>query len=278
MVGSLARSGGRRVRWALWSIVLIPFLCLVAGLAGAIGPAVADCPGPDGDGYSCSDSDDLGGPAFSWVDISQTGTSIPLDDDDYEFPIDLPFAFQFYGQSYTQIAVGANGGVYFEDTDFFNPNTALPTSGAGPGAFIAAYWDDLNPGTGGDVLYEVTGTAPDRAMVVEWKDIPLYSNSEDTLTMEVVLLEGSNNVLVQYLEPTSEGGQYATLGIQKDPAASLQYSYDEAALQPQTSICYTSPGSSDPNCRNYTPEPGSTLLGLAALAALGWLRRVFHDH
>jgi hypothetical protein len=270
----LASAGGSWGNRPRWTAAITPLLCLGLSLAGAGAADAANCSGPDAFGYTCEDSNSPSGPGFHWVELSGTGTPIPLTDEGHQYPIGLPFAFEFYGESYTQIAVGANGGVYFEDNSLLPDNTELPSASAGISTFIAAYWDDLEPGSGGEVFYEVTGTPGNRAMVVEWKDVPHDGPSPGTLTMEVLLLEDSNNVLVQYLDPSTEAGSGATEGLQ-DQATALQYAYnEEGALEPDLAICYMPPGSSDPGCLEYTPEPGGALLGLTALGVLGWLRKI----
>ena len=61
--------------------------------------------GPDAYGYTFIDSDEPGGPVYSWVDILGTGTDTGIGDDG-DVTIELPFTFYFYGNAYTDVTVG----------------------------------------------------------------------------------------------------------------------------------------------------------------------------
>ncbi|MCX5771520.1 MAG: hypothetical protein NTZ09_14795, partial [Candidatus Hydrogenedentes bacterium] len=102
--------------------------------------------GPDPGGYIFIDSNEPGGPAFSWIEVSSTGTNLNLTDNSSYFPIDLPFTFNFYDGDYTQVAVGSNGTVYFSSAYLGLGNVCIPgINGYGVHRFIALYWDDLYP-------------------------------------------------------------------------------------------------------------------------------------
>ena len=57
-------------------------------------PIVLGAGGPDEFGYVWIDSDESGGPAFNWIDISATGSSIPtgpLGDDGKSGPYNITY-------------------------------------------------------------------------------------------------------------------------------------------------------------------------------------------
>ena len=208
--------------------------------------------GPDGFGYTFTDSNEPGGPTFDWIEISGTGQDLGEGDDDYVWPIDLPFVFNFYGTDMSQIAVGSNGTVYFEDDYLGLSNTEIPGSNSyGIDAFIAGYWDDLNPSAAGAVYYETVNYMGTDLAVVEWYQVPNYGTS-DPVTYEVILFP-NGSILLQYLDPSSEAGSGATVGIQGDTTTGLQYSYDTASLSPDLAICFTYPGST--GCTVAQPIP-----------------------
>jgi hypothetical protein len=203
---------------------------------------------PDSFGYSCVDSNEVDGPTYDWQDISFTGTSVILDDDDYFFPINLPFNFNFYGADYSGIAVASNGTVYFEDANLGLLNTTIPASNIyDVHTYIAAYWDDLDPSSGGSIFYEIIGDAPKRSLIIQWDQVPRFGTS-DTVTIQVKLQEDSNNILVQYLDPSDQAGIGATEGIQGDVSTGVLYGFDAAVLAPELAICYVYPEALDRNC------------------------------
>ena len=212
----------------------------------SVAPALLATGGPDAFGYTYKDSAEPDGPAYQWIEISATGTDMGLGDDDYFWPIDLPWDFDFYDTLYNQVAVGSNGTVYFMDWYLGLSNSCLP--GANPydvPTFIAGYWDDLDCGPGA-VYYEIQGTPGSRMLIVEWDNVPHYG-STDPLTYEVILFEGTNSILVQYLDASSELGGSGTVGIQGDVTTGLEYSCDTPALQDSLAICFAYPGQS-PDC------------------------------
>lgn len=205
--------------------------------------------GPDAAGYSFIDSSEPGAPAFDWMDISTTGNALPLGDDEHVFPIALPFTFSFYGTDYTQLAVGSNGVVYFEDVYLGLSNSPIPgpTAYAPVQTFIAGYWDDLYTPGGGAVFEQTLGEAPGRVHVVQWQEVShCCSGGLDSVTFQVVLYEGSNDIRIQYLDPSPEAGASAGIGIQGSDTVGLQYSNDVASLSAGLAICFVAPGSSHP--------------------------------
>ena len=82
--------------------------------AGTGYPIVLGAGGPDDFGYVWIDSDESGGPTYSWTDITATGTTITgLGDDNVVGPFPIAFDFPFYGESKTQFWVNSNGTIGF---------------------------------------------------------------------------------------------------------------------------------------------------------------------
>lgn len=103
------------------------------------------------------------------------GTQLALGDDD-SIVRDLNFDVAFYGTTYTQVYVGSNGFLTFGA-----PNTAFSESVSrlerGP-ARIAAFWDDFNPASSGEVTFSQSGRGPFRtfgSFHVCWEEVPEFS-------------------------------------------------------------------------------------------------------
>ena len=232
----------------IW-LLLLPLLWLGASPSAVHADPtgiMATCPA-DSFGYTCRDSNEPNGPAFNWIDISGTGTNMGLLDESHFFPITLPFTFDFYGTPRTEVAVGSNGTVYFQGTTMSFSNLVIPSAVTTPSSFIAVYWDDLNPSIApGAIYYEIRGTAPQRYLVVQYQNVINFGTA-DPITAQAILFEGTNNILVQYLNPSLEAGVGATTGIQGDATTGLQYSFNTASLTPNLAICYQHPSAAT-NC------------------------------
>lgn len=189
---------------------------------------------------------------FNWVEISATGTPLNLDDDSF-IHSSIPFPFNFYGRDHTEVSVGSNGHVYFEDAYLGFDNTPIPSlTFDSVQEFIAAFWTDLNPTPdptpGSPQIYvQLLGTAPNRQLVIEWQNVPMCCNSLGGVSFEVILFEGSHEILLQYQDVVfddsfytwADNGRSATVGIQGSPQVGLQYSFLEPSLSPGLAIRFT---------------------------------------
>jgi len=150
--------------------------------------------GPDPFGYRWSDSNDPGGPVYSWINVIG-GTNVLLSNDDFEPGIPLGFTFHYYGNDYTAIGVGSNGWLSFNGSGNGFPDK-VPFLDSYAGA-IAPYARDLNPLTAAYVRYETIGTEPDRQFVIEYNNIG-DNGGLNPKTFEVILTEGVNSIRFQY--------------------------------------------------------------------------------
>lgn len=169
--------------------------------------------GPDAFGYSWIDSNEPAGPAYVWNDISGTGTALNFGDDDSEL-VALPFTFDFYGASQNNVRIGSNGYVTFgsDGTDY--SNDPIPTN-TDPNDLIAPFWDDLDPGDGGQVYYQDMG---DGRFIVQWDEVPHYpSSGTGTYTFQVVL--NSSGTIYFYYEDMIGDLDSATIGIENNDAS-----------------------------------------------------------
>jgi len=181
---------------------------------------------------------------YVWEEISGTGAPLYLGDDGYAYLDDEIgyFPFTYYDQTYNGVTVNANGCVYFENAYQSYNNGPIP--GDYPvDRFIAALWDDLYPGGGGPVYYEVKGEAPNRRLIVEWYNVPHLYYGTESATFEVILYEATGEILMQYADTvfgslSADHGASATIGIQESPVEGLQYSYNTASVYDGDAILF----------------------------------------
>ena len=132
--------------------------------------------------YSHADSL-TGGVPFVWEDISATGTllSVVSGSDDGSEEIPGGFEFDLFGHDSTSVFVCSNGFLTLGESHTDYSNRPLPDPAAPP-RLIAPFWDDLNPGSGGDIYYQ---RFADR-LIVQFQEVRPYSGS-GTYTFQAVL-------------------------------------------------------------------------------------------
>ena len=176
--------------------------------------------------------------------------------------ITSPFPIQFGGGSYSTLTVGAGGMISFNGFWSYY-NSPIPDSNII--TLVAPFWDTLYPfGSGPDnnVFWEVTGTEPNRQLVVEWRDVGYCCETQGTVTFEVVFFEGSSEVLFNYADTVFGGpaashdnGATASIGMQVSPSLGTQYSYDQASVKSNTAMLWY------PNSPTVTVSTGSLSFG-----------------
>ena len=132
--------------------------------------------------------------SITFAPETTAGTPIPLFDDDVQGPFPIGFTFQFYGNNYTDFYVGSNGWIGFssgQPTSYIASSIPDAISTVIPRNCIMLSWEDLNPSTGGQVLYQTIGTAPNRKLVFTFDNVTYFASTL-TMTSQVVLYEGSN--------------------------------------------------------------------------------------
>ena len=187
--------------------------------------------GPDNFGHFWGDSDEESELDYYWIDISQIGTELTFQHNDYapeeRFPIG--FDFSFYGETYQEILVNPNGWIGFENDDSDYANTSLPNSNA-PKSAIFGYWDDLNPvnngnGNGsGTVLYH----ANSERCVIWFNNVIHYPGDfNGTYNFQIVLYPDDKfEVNYQSMSGHLNG---ATVGAQnQDASDAMLVSYNES--------------------------------------------------
>ncbi len=178
--------------------------------------------------YQWTTSDDAGGPAYEWVDISSTATTISMSGDDQNTgPHPIGFTFPYYGENYTTFRISTNGIISFTSASTVYNNTALPSATA-PEAMLAPFWDDLNFYGQNRASYYSNGSQ----LVITFNAVPRYGQTSTTSMTFQVILKSSGEILYQYNDLTGTVTS-ATVGWQnqdKDDGASIVYNGNPSGL------------------------------------------------
>lgn len=138
--------------------------------------------------------------------------------------IPIGFSFNFNGTNYANAFVSPNGfitlgGTAPVGTDYFPLNNAI-----GQGAIAAYAWDlAVNASFGtpqtNAVSYELTGTAPNRILKIEWRDAfrrqvvtPFTLDTASSLSMQLWLYETTNVVETHYKQQGAAAYTVASTG------------------------------------------------------------------
>lgn len=190
--------------------------------------------GPDDYGYTFDDT-----VPFNWISATN---NLGLTGDANQVFFDVGFSFPFYGSNYTFMRIHTKGFVTF---DFFSEccyfeSSPIPNP-ARPNAFIAPFWDDLVVGesyNSGAVYYERGGVAPNRFLVVEWRDVTTYFGS-DPFSFEVILYE-DGNILTQIQSLPAD--YFSTVGIENMAGDDgLAYQHGDTGLSAPKAIQFIRP-------------------------------------
>jgi subtilisin family serine protease len=153
---------------------------------------------------------------YRWIDTTGMA-SISLSDDGVSSPITLPFAFPFYGDQFQTAYISANGFLTLGSANGASQfeNTTLPSVSA-PNNALYAYWDDLDPGSGGTIRYGASAGS----FVVSWENIPHFSAANRLFSFQMVFNRwGGIQYNYREVQPSIAvfgGGRSATVGIEDD--------------------------------------------------------------
>jgi len=147
------------------------------------------------------------------------GTSAVPNDDGIATPanaVPIGFTFSYNGTNYTSIRPCANGWASFSTTTlaanvdtWTNSLANGPTAAANQRPLLAPLWDDHDMVALGRVSYQLSGTAPDRVLTIEWTNAEWdYNATSGVMSFQVKLYETTNIIEFVYKQ---EAGLLATL-------------------------------------------------------------------
>jgi len=164
------------------------------------------------------------------ADFSASGWTIlqlgGLTNNQWSSPVNLPFPFELFGQSFSQFRVSANGLLTFGsgNGDLSADNASLPTSLI-PDHTIACFWESftLNPPTStNDFLQmKIFGTAPNRQCWIRWYS---YEWGPASFAYFSVVLEEQGGVfhLVDHYSSINANLLSSTVGVQQNSGFAVQ--------------------------------------------------------
>jgi hypothetical protein len=198
--------------------------------------------GPDGFGYTWVDSDDPDGPAYTFEDITLTGTVVTsLSDDNSVGPFTLDFDFPCYGNLYNEIYISSNGmiGIGTDANLGDYTNDPIPTSDT-PNRMLAWMWDDLNPTESGHSnAVHIHGNT--ERCIIQFSDYAEFGGA-GAVTAQVVLFP---NGTIEYRYASFTGGMVldeATVGIENDDGTDgLEVVFNAAYLHDTLLVRFSSP-------------------------------------
>ncbi len=155
------------------------------------------------------------------------GTPVLINiDDTWSGAVNIPFCFQFFGNTYNQLVIGSNAIITFDLSQAngfcqWTINNAIP-SNTNPVNSIMAPYHDIDPSVGTptsatDINWQIIGTAPCREFVVSWNDVAMFDCTNLIATSQLVLHE-TTNIIDIYIKDkplcTAWNGGAAIEGIQ----------------------------------------------------------------
>jgi|GEM_PF-2206475 len=165
--------------------------------------------------------------------ISEIGSA-----DNISNPIPIGFTFNYYGTAYTQLKVSTDGFITFNPVGFGDHSNNIS---GGPSFLpifqaIAPLWDDLS-GFLGTASYNLSGTAPNRVLTIEWLNWN-WESSTPTISFQVKLYETSNSIEFIYRQESgsvasfSNGASIGLIGNVRGQFYSLSNSSATPELDP----------------------------------------------
>jgi N-terminal domain of BNR-repeat neuraminidase len=117
--------------------------------------------------------------------------------DDESFDgIPIGFTFNYNCNNYTQFSLAANG---FIVLDWTAPPSIVPISGGSGNNVISALGMNLQGnGTTSELRTELIGTAPNRTMIIQWKDYRSFGSTGDVYNFQIRLNETANTIDLHY--------------------------------------------------------------------------------
>lgn len=141
-----------------------------------------------------------------------TGASAGPTGDNTHADVNIGFTFNYLGIDYTQVRINTNGWISLNlsGDDVSSARNNYLFFNTLPQTVLAPWWDDLEADGSANVLYQASGTSPNRVFTVEWNNILSYSSTASSarLNFQVKLYETSN--VIEFCYGAVTGGSHSS--------------------------------------------------------------------
>jgi hypothetical protein len=148
-------------------------------------------------------------------------TGYDATDEGYANSLPIGFTFNYNGNNYTTFHMNSNGFIGldapFTDGDVYWRNSTGLTSGPLNGSandktssrpLISPLWDDMDMAATTNMTFSTTGTAGNRVLTIQWKDVKWrYTAADASVSFQVKIYESNGKIEFIY---RSEAGAAAT--------------------------------------------------------------------
>ncbi len=186
---------------------------------------------------------------FGLEDLSDAALYLFLGEDQVSNARAIGFNFNFFGQTYSSFYVSSNGFLTFlanqSDGCCFGKPIPDPSN---PNAIIAGWWRDLqaaNASLGQFIRYKTIGAAGKRVLVVEFRDVPHFTDPSLKVTMQFKLFEANGDIELHYLRAPGDEQNHSA-GIENQTGSQgVQYYFGRQSLPENLAIRYSRASVSD---------------------------------
>ncbi|MDX5348827.1 MAG: hypothetical protein LPK19_16455 [Hymenobacteraceae bacterium] len=163
------------------------------------------------------------------------GTSGTFSANQWSPAIQIPFAFDFFGQPVTHFKASLNMLVTFDTAATALPsvNDNLPATTL-PDKTIAVFWDEFTSspptGSGDRIMWKEFGTAPNRQLWIFWYSFEYGNPNVSFAYTAAVLEETTNNVYMVDLYSSTTPALTTTVGVQLNNTTAVQFGNNQVPL------------------------------------------------
>ncbi len=138
---------------------------------------------------------------------------VALGDDDITGALPLGFEIRFFETTTDLFWISSNGFVtmHFQTSPGCCEGQPIPTAGD-PDGVIAGFWTDLDPSSGGAILFEQTTVNGTQALVVTYQEVPVVSTNE-TVTFQVVI-RADSVIELRFASASDTSGRSVSVGLE----------------------------------------------------------------